>query len=66
MWESVGDKRYKGVRGVREYLEDVGMFGGFVFCERMIKKRLKDNQVVIRKKRIWTNMIIVEKIKGYL
>ena len=60
MWET---KRYKGVK---KYLEDVGRFGGFVFCKRVIKKRLRNNQVVIGKKRIWTSMIIVDKFKYYL
>jgi 7-keto-8-aminopelargonate synthetase-like enzyme len=53
-------KRYECVRGVREYVrgcwerifgKDCGRFGGFVFCKNKIKNRLRNNLIVIKKRR---------------
>ena len=49
-------KRYECVRKYvrrcweRIFGKDCGRFGGFVFCENKIKKRLRNNLIVIKKK----------------
>ena len=60
MWEFVKGQEYTFVRSVREYVrgcserifgKDCGRIGGFVFCKNKIKKRLRSNLIVIKKKR---------------